>query len=74
LDQIQFPVKLFYLLNVSGLCTSSGDARRQIQGGAVKLGGNKISQVDWTADVSADLDGQLLQVGKKKFIRFKASA
>lgn len=73
LDQIQFPVKLFYLLNVSGLCTSSGDARRQIQGGAVKLGGNKISQVDWTADVSADLDGQLLQVGKKKFIRFKAS-
>jgi tyrosyl-tRNA synthetase len=74
LEHIQFPVKLFYLLNVSGLCTSSGDARRQIQGGAVKLGGNKISQVDWTAEVSADLEGQLLQVGKKKFLRFKASA
>jgi tyrosyl-tRNA synthetase len=74
LEHIQFPVKLFYLLNVSGLCASSGDARRQIQGGAVKLGGNKISQVDWTAEASADLDGQLLQVGKKKFIRFKASA
>jgi tyrosyl-tRNA synthetase len=74
LEHIQFPVKLFYLLNVSGLCTSSGDARRQIQGGAVKLGGNKISQVDWTAEVSADLEGQLLQVGKKKFVRFKASA
>jgi tyrosyl-tRNA synthetase len=74
LEHIQFPVKLFYLLNASGLCTSSGDARRQIQGGAVKLGGKKISQVDWTAEASADLDGQLLQVGKKKFIRFKTSA
>jgi tyrosyl-tRNA synthetase len=74
LEHIQFPVKLFYLLNVSGLCTSSGDARRQIQGGAVKLGGNKISQVDWTAETRADLEGQLLQVGKKKFVRFKASA
>jgi tyrosyl-tRNA synthetase len=74
LEHIQFPVKLFYLLNVSGLCTSSGDARRQIQGGAVKLGGKKISQVDWTAEVRADLEGQLLQVGKKKFVRFKRSA
>jgi tyrosyl-tRNA synthetase len=74
LEHIQFPVKLFYLLNVSGLCTSSGDARRQIQGGAVKLGGNKISQVDWTAETRADLEGQLLQVGKKKFVRFQASA
>lgn len=74
LEHIQFPVKLFYLLNVSGLCTSSGDARRQIQGGAVKLGGDKISQVDWTAETRADLEGQLLQVGKKKFVRFKASA
>ncbi len=74
LEHIQFPVKLFYLLNISGLCTSSGDARRQIQGGAVKLGGNKISQVDWTAEAKADLEGQLLQVGKKKFVRFKASA
>ncbi|MCG9891177.1 MAG: tyrosine--tRNA ligase [Thermosynechococcaceae cyanobacterium MS004] len=71
LAQVQFPVKLFYLLNVSGLCSSSGDARRQIQGGAVKLGGQKISQVDWTADSVEALDGQLLQVGKKKFVRFK---
>jgi tyrosyl-tRNA synthetase len=73
LEHIQFPVKLFYLLNVSGLCTSSGDARRQIQGGAVKLGGNKISQADWTAEERTDLEGQLLQVGKKKFVRFKTS-
>jgi tyrosyl-tRNA synthetase len=74
LAQIQFPVKLFYLLNVSGLCKSSSDARRQIQGGAVRLGGCKISEVDWTAASETDLDGQLLQLGKKKFIRFKTSA
>jgi tyrosyl-tRNA synthetase len=74
LSQVQFPAKLFYLLNASGLCKSSGDARRQIQGGAVKLGGQKISEVDWTAESAADLDGQLLQMGKKKFIRFKASS
>lgn len=74
LAQVQFPVKLFYLLNVSGLCKSSGEARRQIQGGAVKLGGQKISDVDWTAESSANLEGQLLQLGKKKFVRFKASA
>ena len=74
LSQIQFPAKLFYLLSASGLCKSSGDARRQIQGGAVKLGGQKISEVDWTAGSAAELDGQLLQMGKKKFIRFKASS
>jgi tyrosyl-tRNA synthetase len=72
LTQIQFPAKLFYLLSATGLCKSSGDARRQIQGGAVKLGGNKITEVDWTAESAADLDGQLVQVGKKRFVRFKA--
>ncbi len=74
LSQVQFPAKLFYLLNASGLCKSSGDARRQIQGGAGKLGGQKISEVDWIAESAAELDGQLLQMGKKKFIRFKASS
>ncbi len=70
LTQVQFPVKLFYLLAACGLCPTSSDARRQIQGGAVKLDGLKISEVDWTATSSEHLTGQVLQVGKKKFVRF----
>ncbi|NCJ07009.1 tyrosine--tRNA ligase [Synechococcales cyanobacterium C] len=70
LAEVQFPAKLFYLVSASGLCTSSSDARRQIQGGAVKLNGIKINQVDWKIESPEALSGQVLQVGKKKFIRF----
>ena len=69
LGQIQFPVKLFYLLSVTGLCKTSSEARRQITGGAVKLDGRSIKDVDLTYDSVADLEGQVLQVGKKHFIR-----
>jgi tyrosyl-tRNA synthetase len=69
LGDIQFPVKLFYLLSATGLCKSSSDARRQITGGAVKLDGQSIKDVDITYDSVADLEGQVLQVGKKHFIR-----
>ncbi len=72
LTQVQFPVKLFYLLNVSGLCSTSSEARRQIEGGAVKLDGHKISEVDWTVESPSELEGRVLQVGKKKFVRLSA--
>lgn len=70
LAEVTFPAKLFYLLSASGLCSSSSDARRQIKGGAVKLDGIKITVVDQTYDQPDDLIGNVLQVGKKKFIRF----
>lgn len=69
LGAVQFPVKLFYLLSATGLCKTSSDARRQITGGAVKLDGRSIKDVDITYDSVADLEGQVLQVGKKHFIR-----
>jgi tyrosyl-tRNA synthetase len=69
LTQVQFPVKLSYVISLCGLCPSSSDARRQIQGGAVKLDGQKISEPDWTATTPEDLNGKVLQVGKKKFVR-----
>lgn len=72
LAEVTFPAKLFYLLSASGLCSSSSDARRQIKGGAVKLDGTKITAVDQTYDQPDDLIGTVLQVGKKKFIRFIA--
>jgi tyrosyl-tRNA synthetase len=70
LTQVQFPVKLSYLIGLCGLCPSSSDARRQIQGGAVKIEGQKISEPDWIAANPETLDGKVLQVGKKKFVRF----
>jgi tyrosyl-tRNA synthetase len=70
LATVQFPVKLFYLVSASGLCSSSSDARRQIQGGAVRLNGEKITQVEQAIPSGTELEGKVLQVGKKKFIRF----
>lgn len=69
LSQIEFPAKLFYILGASGLCSSSGDGRRQIQGGAVRLDGDRISDINLTLDSPDQLVGKVLQVGKKKFIR-----
>ena len=69
LATIQFPVKLFYLVSASGLCASSSEARRQIQGGGVKLDGERMDLADRTFDSAADLDGRVLQLGKKKFVR-----
>lgn len=66
---IQFPAKLFYILGASSLCKSSSEARREIQGGAVKLDGDRISEVDLTFNSMEELTGKVLQVGKKKFIR-----
>ncbi|AFZ36937.1 tyrosyl-tRNA synthetase [Stanieria cyanosphaera PCC 7437] len=69
LSQVEFPAKLFYILGASGLCQSSGEGRRQIQGGAVRLEGDRISDVNLTFNAAEELTGKVLQVGKKKFIR-----
>ncbi|WP_324281491.1 tyrosine--tRNA ligase [Cyanobacterium aponinum UTEX 3221] len=69
LESVEFPAKLFYILNASGLVNSSGEGRRQIQGGSVRLGGDRISDVNITYDDPTQLKGKILQVGKKKFIR-----
>jgi tyrosyl-tRNA synthetase len=66
----QFPAKLFYLIAASGLCPTSSEARRQIQGGAVKLDGQKIESTDHTLESASELAGKILQIGKKKFLRF----
>lgn len=66
---VEFPAKLFFILSASGLCKSSSEARRQIQGGAVKLDGERIDQVDLTFENATDLDGRTLSVGTKRFVR-----
>ncbi len=72
LAEVEFPAKMFYLLSASGLCTSSSDARRQIKGGAVRLSGEKVVDVDQVIDTLEDIESKVLQVGKKKFIRLVA--
>lgn len=69
LSTVEFPAKLFYILSASGLCKSSGEGRRQIQGGGVKLDGDRISDVELSFDSPDALDGKILQVGKKNFRR-----
>ncbi|OUL34207.1 tyrosine--tRNA ligase [Nostoc sp. T09] len=65
----QFPVKLAYLLNASGLCKSSGEGKRKIQEGGVYIDGDRITNVDTTFEQPSDLSGRVLQVGKNKFVR-----
>ncbi|OUL25275.1 tyrosine--tRNA ligase [Nostoc sp. RF31YmG] len=68
-DIPQFPVKLAYLLNASGLCKSSGEGKRKIQEGGVYLDGDRITNVDTTFGQPSELSGRVLQVGKNKFVR-----
>ncbi|MGI2909219.1 tyrosine--tRNA ligase [Tolypothrix sp. VBCCA 56010] len=69
LSQVQFPAKLFSILNVSGLCKSGNEGRRKIQEGGVRLNGDRITDIDTTFDSLTDLEGKVLQVGKNKFVR-----
>jgi tyrosyl-tRNA synthetase len=65
----QFPAKLAYILNASGLCKSTGEGRRKIQEGGVRLDGDRITDVDATFASADELYGRVLQVGKNKFMR-----
>jgi tyrosyl-tRNA synthetase len=69
LAEVKFPAKLFYILNASGLVKSSGEGRRQIQGGSVRLDGHRLTDANLTFDSAEQLEGKILQVGKKKFVR-----
>ncbi|NJN87984.1 MAG: tyrosine--tRNA ligase [Leptolyngbyaceae cyanobacterium SL_7_1] len=70
LAQVQFPAKLFYILAASGLCKSSGRrTAAELQGGAVRLDGDRVEQVEFMAETPADLLGKVLQVGKNRFVR-----
>ena len=69
LSGVEFPAKLFYILGASGLCKSSGEGRRQLKGGAVRLDGEKITDENLAFDAAGELSGKVLQVGKKKFVR-----
>ena len=69
LASVNFPAKAFYLLAAVGVCASSSEARRQIQGGGVKLDGEKLSDPNREFGGPQELAGKVLQLGKKSFRR-----
>ncbi|MEN9388070.1 MAG: hypothetical protein RLZZ255_1046 [Cyanobacteriota bacterium] len=72
LAEVNFPARAFYLLSAVGICASSSEARRQIQGGGVKLDGEKLSDPNQEFAGVAELEGKVLQLGKKTFRRLVA--
>ncbi|MBE5776370.1 MAG: tyrosine--tRNA ligase [Clostridiales bacterium] len=68
--QLEEDNRLTTVLHLCGLCTSRGDARKQVQQGAVLMGDSKVDSIDKT--LSADdfgTDGILLRKGKKNYCR-----
>jgi len=68
--QMEEDCRLTTLLNLCGLCTSKGDARKQIQQGAVVMNDSKVTDIDTT--LTADMiptDGILLRKGKKNYCK-----
>ena len=66
---MNFPAKAFYLLSAVGICASSSEARRQIKGGAARLEGEKITAPNLEFGSVSELEGKVLQLGKKIFRR-----
>jgi tyrosyl-tRNA synthetase len=56
------------LLTVSGMATSGNEARRLIQQGAVSMDGHRLDDVE--AEISP-CGGEVLKVGKRKFVRIR---
>ena len=56
------------LITRAGFAKTNGEARRFIKGGAVRVGGKVVGD-ERTSLLSRDLDGQVLQVGKRRYAR-----
>ncbi len=69
LANLTFPVKFLSILSASGLCSSNGDAKRQIEAGGVKFDGDRVSDIHLSFSTPDDLINKVIQVGKKKFIK-----
>ncbi|WP_318727583.1 tyrosine--tRNA ligase [Roseofilum sp. Guam] len=69
LQNVEFPAKLFYIVSAAGLSKGSSEARRLIQGGGVKLAGEKVSNPNLVFEQAEEMEGKVLQVGKNKFAR-----
>ena len=64
----QGKVYLAKLIADAGLASSTGEARRLIDGGGVKLNGEALAPKSYNVEPSA-LEGAVIQVGKRKFVK-----
>jgi tyrosyl-tRNA synthetase len=64
------PTELLEVMVSAGLARSKSDARRLIQQGGVRLDGNVVESVGL---VVTPKDGQVLQVGKRRFVHLVAA-
>jgi tyrosyl-tRNA synthetase len=64
------PHKVSKILVDCGLCASSGEAKRLIQGGGVSVDGNKINA--WDAEIEIS-DEAILKAGKRRFVKLVTS-
>jgi len=71
LKEIVFPVKIFYLLSALKLFKSSSESKRYIIGGGVKIDSQRVINPDQVFESKKDLEGKILQIGKKIIKRFE---
>ena len=50
---------------------SSSESKRSIKGGGVKIDSQKVTNPDLVFDSKKDLEGKILQIGKKLIKRFE---
>tara|TARA_Y100001968_G_scaffold285171_1_gene284941 strand:+ start:5008 stop:6258 length:1251 start_codon:yes stop_codon:yes gene_type:complete len=68
-SEVNFPSKLFFLLSKLEIFSSSSEARRQIQGGAVRIDGERITDPNIQFLTKSQVLKKIIQVGKKRFYR-----
>ncbi len=71
LDNVNFPIKFFYLLSYLKFFNSSSEAKRAIKGGGVRIDNIKITNPDLVFNSIEELQGKIIQIGKKISKRFK---
>jgi len=72
LAAVNFPARAFYLIGAVGIGVTSSEAKRRIQEGGVRLDGEKLLDPNQVFASAADLQGKVLQLGKKTFRRLVA--
>jgi tyrosyl-tRNA synthetase len=64
--RLEAPTGIIDLMVATGLASSKGEARRLIDGGGVRVAGEKVSGYEVTFEPGAEV---VVQVGRRKFVR-----
>ncbi len=64
------PMNMVELLHTAGLARSKSDARRLIQQGGVRLGGERVESIEMMVEPR---DGVVIQVGRRRFLRLRTT-